>query len=524
MVASAAWSGQTQPEYETLLELGEGGMAIAYLARTLGAGGFERWVVLKRLNLELMANPEAIDRFLAEARVAARIHHANVVGTQHVGRDSAGPFIVLDYVEGGALDELVNAGVKLGAPLAPGVVLRIALDALSGLQAVHEAKDPSGRPLEILHRDISLENVLVSVHDGVARLSDFGVARSVLSPVRTSPGYFVGKLLYLAPEYLRREPVGPTLDIYALGVTLWLALAGDRPWRGLGDGQIVSAIVEDGFPPLPEHIAVPEEIRAFVAKACERDPARRFQSARDMKAPIEAFDRAQGAVASHAEVAECVELLLGQALHRRRLTLAERGRARTPARHAASKERVIAHDAPSALPVSEAPTDISPSPDALPERSVLPESTIVLPAPAAKPHAPSSVNARPPSRPATARLAAAVVALASVALAAALAVTRARQHAPTAPGAPAALRTIPAPTVATPAPPTISVGRTLVPAPASSIEPAASAASARSFPSGAPSPRRAPHRARELASHSPPPSSVPPPPASDGIQKRNPYR
>lgn len=530
MVAPATWGGPAQPDYETLLELGEGGMAIAYLARTLGAGGFERWVVLKRLNLELLANPEAIERFLAEARIAARIHHANVVGTQHVGRDAAGPFIVLDYVEGGAVDELVNASVRLGAPLAPGVVLRIALDALSGLQAVHEAKDPSGRPLEILHRDISLENVLVSVHDGVARLSDFGVARSVLSPVRTSPGYFVGKLLYLAPEYLRRQPVGPTLDLYALGVTLWLALVGERPWRDLGDGQIVSAIVEDGFPDLPAQLAVPEAIRALVAKACAREPAQRFQSAREMKAALERFEREQGGIASHAEVAECVGRLLGTALQHRRLALTERRREPTPPLQEPSRERPIDGSAATVLPPAQGAKDLSPSAELVPSRDVAPDRTVVLPAPAAKPRA--SV-AEPPrrrrSRTATRLFATGWAVVAAGALAAALIASR--EQGDDAPARPVTVRAFEPPPAASPqapAPvPEVPAVVPLPPAPAPSPPPASATATL------GPPPRRAPPSVRASVRPSVPATVPPVPPTvvaapsaatSDGIQKRNPYR
>jgi len=97
-MVAAPWAVPAGPHFETLLELGQGGMATAFLARSLGAGGFERLVVLKRLNLELSSSAEAVERFLAEARIAARLHHVNVIGTQQVGRDSAGPYIVLDYV------------------------------------------------------------------------------------------------------------------------------------------------------------------------------------------------------------------------------------------------------------------------------------------------------------------------------------------------------------------------------------------------------------------------------------------
>ncbi|HEX6766518.1 MAG TPA: serine/threonine-protein kinase [Polyangiaceae bacterium] len=317
-----------QAELETLLELGEGGMARAYLARTLGAGGFERLVVLKRLNLRLLGDPDAVERFLAEARVAARIHHANVVGTQQIGRDAAGPFIVLDYIEGGSLDDLVFE-TKLPIP----VILRIALDALSGLRAVHEARDVDGRPLAILHRDVSLQNILVSAHDGVARLADFGVAKSTLGKVHTQEGVLVGKLIYFPPEYLRREPVGPSLDLYALGVTLWLALTRHEPWEDASEAQVVREILDHGIPPLDAKVQVAPEIAAFVMRACERDPRFRFQSAREMAETLERFERERGWLATHAEVAALVSEVLGPELAIRRETVAHRTRSvENPAR------------------------------------------------------------------------------------------------------------------------------------------------------------------------------------------------
>jgi serine/threonine-protein kinase len=405
--------------------------------------------------------------------------------------------------------------VKLRQPLTPGVLLRIALDALAGLQAVHEASDPSGRPLEILHRDISLENVLVSVHDGVARLADFGVARSVLSAVRTSPGYFVGKLLYLAPEYLQRKPVGPTLDLYALGVTLWLALAGERPWRDLGDGQIVSAIVEEGFPPLPAHVAVPDEIRAFIARACDREPTRRFQSAREMKAAVEALDREHGWVASHAEVAESVELLLGQSLRRRRLALAQRGRALTPQRHAPSTEREVAAEAATELPAVATPDPAS-------SQEVGPDHTIILPIPPARPHAPIASSVRRWPHRATAMVATTVAVVAALALGAAFFSTRQRDVA----APPVTVRVSPPPVAAAPA----SVAPTEVAVPGPSTAPvAAPSATAPPALSAVPTSARhsrAPAAPATRALTAAAPSAAPPPlPATtNGIQKRNPYR
>ena len=299
---------------ETILELGEGGMAKAYLARAVGAGGFQRLVVIKRLNLQLLTVPDAVERFLAEARIAARIHHANVIGTQQIGRDAAGPFIVLDYIEGGSFDDLVSMR-ELPVP----VILRIALDSLYGLRAVHEARDVDGRPLAILHRDISLQNILVSALDGIARISDFGVAKSVLGSVRTEEGVFVGKLGYFPPEYLRREPVGVALDVYALGVTLWLAFTRQELWEDADEAQVVRAILDDGIPPLREYVDVAPQIEELVMRACDRDPQRRFQSAREMADVLERFDREHRWLASHAEVGALVEDILAPDLvHRRR--------------------------------------------------------------------------------------------------------------------------------------------------------------------------------------------------------------
>jgi len=345
---------------ETILELGEGGMGKAYLARAVGAGGFHRLVVIKRLNLPLLSIPDAVERFLAEARIAARIHHANVIGTQQIGRDAAGPFIVLDYIEGGSLDDLVST-----RELPIRVILRIALDALYGLRAVHEARDVDGRSLAILHRDISLQNILVSALDGIARLSDFGVAKSALGSVRTEEGVFVGKLPYFPPEYLRREPVGVPLDVYALGVTLWHALTRRELWEEADDAQVMRAILDDGIPPLRKYVDVAPQIEELVMRACDRDPRLRFQSAREMADAVERLDREHDWLASHAEVGTLVEETLGPDLVYRRRRVArlvhgERGFVSTE----------VQVEPPTALPpVSEARRRVISPPRTLPHKT-----------------------------------------------------------------------------------------------------------------------------------------------------------
>jgi serine/threonine-protein kinase len=304
--------------YQPIFELGRGGMGTVHLARAVGAGGFERLVVVKRLKPEMTDSAEAVQRFLDEARLAALIHHANVVGIHQIGRDAQGYFLVLDYVEGCALDELVARATQRNQPIPAPVVLRIALDVLAGLSAAHVATDPSGRPLNLLHRDVSPQNVLVG-RDGVTRLADFGVAKSILASVKTDQRYLVGKLMYLPPEYLDRQPIGPTLDIYSLGVTLWSAFAGRDPWPDASEAELVARIVQERVPRLGAvGVRIAPQIEAFVMRALDPDPGERFQTARDMANEIEAMARETGWVASHADVAEVLGDLIGSDLSRRR--------------------------------------------------------------------------------------------------------------------------------------------------------------------------------------------------------------
>ena len=195
--------------YDVLFELGHGGMGAVHLARALGApagvGGFERLVAIKRLHLHLTGRSDSVERFLDEAKVAARIHHANVVGIHQIGSDDEGHFLIQDYVEGDTLQGLVDYATLRRQRLPPPIVLRIALDALSGLHAVHEARDADGRSLGILHRDVSTHNLLVG-RDGVTRLADFGIAKHALSSVVTDGQYLQGRVLYMPPEYLARAP------------------------------------------------------------------------------------------------------------------------------------------------------------------------------------------------------------------------------------------------------------------------------------------------------------------------------
>jgi len=307
--------------YEPIVKLGSGGMASAWLCRAVGVGAFERLVVIKRPHPHVIEKHEAIPRFMEEARLTGSIHHANVVGTHHVGMDDRGPFIVLEYIEGASLEQLLDQakGSNCGIPVP--IALRLILDALAGVQAIHAAKDHAGRPLNIIHRDISLQNLLVGV-DGVCRIADFGAAKSDLRDFTTDKNYLLGKLLYVPAEYLRRDEIGPTLDIYSLGITLWHLLTGCSPWHGQSEAQVVACILKGKVPKVSEHALVPPAVDELVAKATRRDPAQRFQSAESMAAKIEAIGRHAGHLATHSEVARFVKTHMQPSLDQRRQYIA----------------------------------------------------------------------------------------------------------------------------------------------------------------------------------------------------------
>lgn len=311
--------------YQVLFELARGGMGTVYLARARGVGGVERLVAIKRAHSTLQWSPALAGRFLDEARIAAQVHHANVVGMHQAGQDDQGYYLVLDYVEGASLGGLVERAAQSNRRVPLPIALRIVLDALAGLHAVHQTCDAAGAPLGILHRDVSTQNLLVG-RDGVTRLSDFGIAKSTLSSVITDQGYLQGKLVYMAPEYLRRQPVDVTLDVYAMGITLFTALSGRHPWDGKDQVEILDAIQRSGVPMLSATgTYVSSLLESIVMRACDPEPRRRFQSAREMLDALERAGNELGELARHVEVAEYVEAEVGKELLERRSLLRQFG-------------------------------------------------------------------------------------------------------------------------------------------------------------------------------------------------------
>ncbi|MBX3189367.1 MAG: serine/threonine protein kinase [Labilithrix sp.] len=311
--------GERLDRFELIAELASGGMATVFLARLSGVAGFQRLVAIKRLHPHLAREPEFVEMFLDEARLAARIHHPNVVPIQEVGESNQGYYLVMDYVEGDTLARILARAAKAASKVPYGVTIRILLDTLAGLHAAHELKDDHGEPLHIVHRDVSPQNILVGV-DGVARVVDFGVARAASRLSTTRSGQLKGKLAYMAPEQARgASTVDRRADIFSCGIVLWEALAIKRLFKGDGEADTLNRVLYDTIPP-PTTVRpdIPRSLEAVCMKALSRDIDKRFATAQDFADELETAARALSCVGSVRDVATCLEQVIGADLSQQR--------------------------------------------------------------------------------------------------------------------------------------------------------------------------------------------------------------
>jgi len=327
--------------YELVGELARGGMACVYVARRGGAGGFNRWVAVKRLDPRFASDPTYATMVLDEARLAARIHHPNVSSILEIGGGPDRPaadgsaslgdyYMVMEYVEGCTLAQLVER-VQQGSdarPLARRVVLRIVLDVLAGLQAAHELTDDHGVAIDLVHRDCTPHNILVGAN-GNTRIADFGLARAAARLTKTEVGTLKGKLAYMTPEQVNDGPIDRRTDLFTVGIVLWEALTGQRLFRAENELATLERILRAPIARLSTFIpSISTELEDVCARALQRNPERRFASAAKMADAIEAAAAAstgrEGGVASRREVATEVNRLFGTELSLRRELLRSR--------------------------------------------------------------------------------------------------------------------------------------------------------------------------------------------------------
>jgi serine/threonine-protein kinase len=294
-------------------------MATVYLARLTGVGGFQRFVAMKRLHPHLANEAEFVEMFLDEARLAAGIHHPNVVPILEVGASPVGYYLVMEYIEGDTLARMLARAAARGKRIPPSITLRIALDTLAGLHAAHELRDDRGQPINLVHRDVSPQNVLVG-GDGISRITDFGVARAASRLSATRVGQLKGKIAYMAPEQAQGdEMLDRRADVFSAGIVIWEALAAKRLFKADNEAATLSRIMSEPVPPLARiapHVG--KEVADVVMRALERDRELRFSSCAQFADELEASAQARVKVASSRELAAYVQEVMGEEIARQR--------------------------------------------------------------------------------------------------------------------------------------------------------------------------------------------------------------
>lgn len=385
--------------FELLVPVGRGGMAEVWIARMLGDLGFSKLVALKTILPEFSSDPSFRRSLFEEARLAARLRHANVVEVTELAEDGPVLYQVMTWVEGDSLARLLSInprGENGRKGLPPAAVARIMSDALAGLHAAHEVTDDDGVPIHLVHRDVSPQNILVGI-DGVARLTDFGVAKALgrLSE-ETEAGQIRGKPGYFAPEQVKRLPLDRRCDIYAAGIVLWESLVGRRLFKGMDGGPAVAKLNQEILPsPLDFDPTIPPAIVEVTMRALTADREGRYATAALMRDALEAALASSGITATAKDVASVVQGLSGERIERQRAQLRER-----PAPKPASETPMSTAEIAMALRQTVgAPSAESSAAADLPEVSaelLLPtaEPTVVLPQRAREPAAGATAEMR----------------------------------------------------------------------------------------------------------------------------------
>ncbi|HEY3496102.1 MAG TPA: serine/threonine-protein kinase [Polyangiaceae bacterium] len=304
--------------YELVGEIASGGMATVYLARLSGVGGFRRFVAMKRLHPHLAGEKEFVEMFLDEARLAAGIHHPNVVSILEVGASPVGYYLVMEYVEGDTLARLLARSAGNHQRLPVPIAVRIVLDALQGLHAAHELKDDQGQHLELVHRDVSPQNILVGI-DGISRITDFGVARATSRLTSTRVGQLKGKLAYMAPEQASGDKLDRRADVFSAGVLIWETFASKRLFKADNEAATLSRVLNEPIPEL-RRVAphVSNELSAVVARALDRDRDTRFSSAAELAHALEEAATGRDGIAASRDVAKFVKDTMGDEIEQQR--------------------------------------------------------------------------------------------------------------------------------------------------------------------------------------------------------------
>lgn len=272
--------------YEVTRKLAEGGMAEIFLARAVGPEGFSKDVVIKVVRSFLATDPQFVQMFIAEARLASRLNHANVVQIFDFGKHDDTYYLAMEYVRGASLWDLRQRCRQEGVPFPATLAAELGTQIARGLHYAHTLSD-RGQKLGVVHRDVTPHNVLLSF-DGAVKLTDFGIAKA--QTTHTAPGMLKGKFAYMSPEQARGEPVDARTDIFALGIVLWELLTGGRLFDGDSELAVLRAVEQSVIaPPSRLNPDVPPDLSDIVMKALARPLPERFQSAFELERALATY-------------------------------------------------------------------------------------------------------------------------------------------------------------------------------------------------------------------------------------------
>jgi len=279
--------------YEIVRKLARGGMAELFLAKSLGPQGFEKLVVLKKILPQYAANQRFVRLFLDEARLAAGFQHPNIAHVFDMGTVDGNYFFAMEFVHGQDVRSTLHRGWEQKRLIPIDLCVQIARAVASALHYAHEQRKPDGSLLDIVHRDVSPSNVMLS-YDGTVKLLDFGVAKAQSSSSKTRTGTLKGKVSYMSPEQAKGAPIDRRSDVFSLGIVLWEMITGTRLFRGENDLATIQMIInQPAASPSSYRSECPPELEKIIARALATDPAQRIQTAQQFQIELEELAREQ---------------------------------------------------------------------------------------------------------------------------------------------------------------------------------------------------------------------------------------
>ena len=302
-------TGRQVGRYTVLSHLASGGMAELYIARQQSVGGFEKQVVLKILQPRYAKSPRVVQMFLDEARLAAKLNHPAIVHVYDVADEAGLKYIAMEYIHGETIADIVKRGLAEGRYLPMEHAVHIVRQAAAGLSYAHERREPDGRVVRIVHRDVSPTNILVT-YEGQTEIVDFGIARAQ-DELREETGILPGKASYMSPEQIRGETVDHRSDIFALGILLYELTLCQRLYRGRAEEVMKRIVDERVAPPTAIKRDYPAALELIVMRALEKRPQDRYQSAQAMHDDLEEFLSESGLRSGNRRVAIYLAELFG---------------------------------------------------------------------------------------------------------------------------------------------------------------------------------------------------------------------